>query len=356
MKTAAPLALAAFITWSGNTALGQGTVLERARATFQPLPAQAQEVARNLSPPARIELGKMLYFEPRLSSSWVISCNSCHNIGLGGVDLQETSIGHGWQRGRRNTPTVFNAVLNIAQSWDGRVRSLKEEAKQTVQAAVDMNSTPERTMQTLKSIPEYVRRFAQAFPGDSAPVTFDNMARAIEAFETTLLTPGAPFDRYLAGDTSALNAVERQGLTLFMDRGCARCHAGVNIGGAAYFPFGVVERPGADILPPTDKGRFEVSRTATDEYVFKAPSLRNVALTPPYFHSGVVWNLEQAVAVMGSAQIGTELTPAETSAITAFLRTLTGEQPKIDYPVLPAMTKDTPLPDLSPSARPARAP
>jgi cytochrome c peroxidase len=288
----------------------------------------------------------MLYFEPRLSASWLISCNTCHNLGLGGVDLLETSVGHGWQKGPRNAPTVLNAVYNIAQFWDGRAKDLEEQAMGPVQAAVEMNSTPERSVKTLKSIPEYVERFSAAFPDEKDPVSFENMAKAIEAFEATLITPGSRLDKYLEGDAAALDAKEKEGLKLFLDRGCSACHNGLNIGGSGYFPFGVVEKPGADILPPEDKGRFVVTHTVSDEYVFKSPSLRNIELTPPYFHSGKVWSLEQAVALMGSAQLGQQLTDEETRAIAVFLKTMTGEQPVVAYPLLPAYTAETPLPDI----------
>ncbi len=325
----------------------QDELMQRARAVFEPLPTAPPVLEGTPMTPEAIELGKMLFFEPRLSASWLISCNTCHNMGLGGVDLLETSVGHGWQRGPRNAPTVFNAVFNIAQFWDGRAKDLKEQAMGPVQAAVEMNSTPQRTVATLKSIPEYVDLFAAVFPDEDDPVTFENMARAIEAFEATLLTPGARFDQYLDGNAGAIGAMEKRGLELFMNRGCTACHGGMNVGGTGYFPFGVVERPGADILPPEDKGRFAVTETASDEYVFKAPSLRNVQLTPPYFHSGRVWDLEQAVGVMGSAQLGQQLGGDETQAISAFLRTLTGKQPTIVYPVLPPHTAETPLPDVS---------
>lgn len=339
------------LAWAGSMARGaQGFLLERAQAAFEPIPAQPPALKRNPLTPAKVELGKMLYFDPRLSASWLISCNTCHNLGLGGVDLLETSIGHGWQRGPRNAPTVLNSSFNIAQFWDGRAKDLMQQAKGPVQAAVEMNSTPERTVATLWSIPEYVTRFRAAFPGEADPVTFDNMARAIEAFEATLLTPGAPFDRYLGGDTAAIGALEKRGLRAFLDRECVACHGGRNIGGAGYFPFGVVGTPGADVLPPEDKGRFAVTKTASDEYVFKSPSLRNVDLTAPYFHSGAVWSLELAVAIMGSAQLGTDLTVDEARAIAAFLRTLTGEQPQVVYPILPPHTSDTPRPFVDPKA------
>jgi cytochrome c peroxidase len=319
--------------------------MEQARSNFEPIPVHPPELEANPVTLAKIELGKMLYFDPRLSSSWLISCNTCHNLGLGGVDLLETSIGHGWQKGPRNSPTVLNAVFNIAQFWDGRAKTLKEQAQGPVQAAVEMHSTPDRTVQTLRSIPGYVELFRRAFPGEGDAVTFDNMAKAIEAFEATLLTPESRFDRYLRGDETALQANEKKGLELFLTKGCVSCHSGVNVGGTGYFPFGVIEKPGAEVLPPNDKGRFAVTKTASDEYAFKSPSLRNIDLTPPYFHSGKVWDLKQATGIMGSAQLGIELNAQETDAIVAFMKTLTGTQPQVAYPVLPPHTDATPLPN-----------
>lgn len=329
------------------SAWAQTSLVERARSRFEVVPASPPPIAGNALTPEKIELGKMLFFDPRLSRSWLISCNTCHNVATGGVDLLETSIGHGWAKGPRNSPTVLNAVFNVAQFWDGRAKDLQEQAKGPVQAAVEMSSTPERAVVTLKSMPGYVEAFQAAFPGQSDAVTFDNMALAIEAFESTLLTPWSDFDRYLSGEADALNARELQGLDLFMSKGCVSCHSGVNVGGTGYFSFGVVEKPGAEILPANDKGRFEVTKTASDEYKFKSPSLRNIDLTAPYFHSGKVWDLKQAVAVMGVSQLGSELNDDEVDAITAFLRTLTGQQPQIQYPVLPPHTAQTPLPESS---------
>jgi cytochrome c peroxidase len=319
-------------------------LMTKAQSQFKPIPPEAPAIKEAPITPDKVELGKMLYFDPRLSMSWLISCNTCHNLGLGGVDLQQTSIGHGWQKGPRNAPTVLNAVYNFVQFWDGRAQDLQSQAKGPVQASVEMGNTPERVVQTLKSIPEYTERFKKSFPNQPDPVSFDNMARAIEAFEATLVTPDAKFDRYLKGDGNALNDQEKQGLGLFMDKGCSTCHNGINLGGSRYAPFGVVQKPGAEILPEKDKGRFTVTHTASDEYVFKVPSLRNIALTPPYFHSGQVWDLKQAVAVMGSAQLGAKLSDQETDNIVAFLKTLTGTQPKVDVPILPPHTKDTPKP------------
>jgi cytochrome c peroxidase len=240
---------------------------------------------------------------------------------------------------------VFNAVFNLAQFWDGRAQDLKEQAKGPPQAAIEMNSTPELVVKTVKSMPEYGRLFKKAFPQGSDPVTYDNIAKAIEAFEATLLTPDAPFDRYLKGESAALNAEELAGLQVFMDKGCVGCHGGINMGGTGYFPFGVVEKPQAEITAG-DTGRFKVTGAKGDEYVFKSPSLRNIALTAPYFHSGKVWNLRGAVAIMGSAQLGITLADDDTDGIVAFLKATTGRQPRIEYPILPASTEATPRPKL----------
>ncbi len=327
-------------------AQGEDLTMKRAQAIFKPIPSKAPDLKDNRSTAVKLNLGKMLYFEPRLSASYLISCNSCHNVGLGGVDLQETSVGHGWQRGPRNAPTVLNAVFNVAQFWDGRAKDLEEQAKGPLQASVEMNNKPERVVETLKSIPEYVALFKRAFPEAKDPVTFDNVARAIEVYEATLLTPGAPFDRYLQGNPKALNVSQRQGLELFMTKGCSNCHNGINLGGEGYFPFGVLQAPDAEIRPSGDLGRFKVTNVASDRYVFKAPTLRNIALTPPYFHSGKVWNLRDAVQVMSSAQLGNQLNSDEVDKITAFLVALTGKQPKVEFPILPRSSDMTPRPML----------
>ncbi|MDQ0327081.1 cytochrome c peroxidase [Rhodopseudomonas julia] len=322
-------------------------LMEDANGFFDPIPTMVQAPENNAITREKVELGKMLYFDPRLSSSHLLSCNTCHNLGLAGTDLQPTSVGHGWQRGPRNAPTVLNSVFNIAQFWDGRAADLKAQAVGPMQAAVEMNSTPDEVVAVLNSMPEYKDRFDVVFSGDEDPITLDNVAKAIEAFEVTLVTPASRFDQFLDGNTNALNDKEKHGLSLFMEKGCVSCHSGVNVGGQDYFPFGVVEKPGADILPPDDKGRFAVTHTATDEYVFRAGTLRNIALTAPYFHSGQVWSLRQAVQVMATAQLGTELTEEEVDSMVAFLHTLTGEQPQVDYPILPASTADTPRPVLT---------
>ncbi|PLX39195.1 MAG: cytochrome C peroxidase [Hyphomicrobiales bacterium] len=320
-------------------------LLAEAKEIFKSIPSVVPAVKDNAVTGEKVELGKMLFFDPRLSASALISCNTCHNLGMGGDDNLETSIGHGWQKGPRNAPTVLNAVFNTAQFWDGRAEDLKAQAKGPVQAGVEMASTPARVEETLSSLPEYVERFTKAFPGEEKPVNFDNMAKAIEAFEATLITPASRFDQFLEGNMAVMTGEEKAGLKLFMDKGCASCHNGINIGGDGYYPFGVVEKPGAEILPANDKGRFAVTQTADEEYVFRAGPLRNIELTAPYFHSGMVWDLEQAVAIMGTSQLGEELTGEEVKAITAFLKTLTGEQPTVTYPILPVETSTTPKPE-----------
>lgn len=321
----------------------QADAMKQAQSLFKPIPVQPPALPGNPATPDKIALGKMLYFDPRLSESHAISCNSCHMIGLGGVDLQETSLGHRWQHGGRNAPTVYNAVLDVAQFWDGRAKDLEQQAGGPLVNPVEMDTTEAHVVEQLKGVPGYGPYFAKAFPG-ADPITFDNVRRAIAVFEATLLTPGAPFDRYLQGDGKALDAAQARGLSLFIGKGCAACHNGTNIGGGMYAPFGVVERPGADVLPPGDKGRFAVTRTVSDEYVFRVPTLRNVALTPPYFHSGKVWDLRQAVAIMGNSQLGAKLTDVEVADITAFLGALTGRQPQVTLPILPPSVAATPQP------------
>ncbi|OZB58126.1 MAG: cytochrome C peroxidase [Lysobacterales bacterium 14-68-21] len=325
-------------------AWSQSDLQRQAQQLFKPIPSTPPALPGNPATPERVALGKMLYFDPRLSESHAISCNSCHMVGMGGVDLQETSLGHRWQHGGRNAPTVYNAVFDIAQFWDGRAKDLEQQAGGPLVNPVEMDTTEAHVVEQLRAIPGYVQAFAKAFPGGGDAITFENIRRAIALFEATLITPNAPFDRYLKGDAKALDASQREGLALFINKGCAACHAGINVGGAMYAPFGVVERPGAEILPPDDRGRFAVTKTASDAYVFRVPSLRNVALTPPYFHSGKVWDLRQAVAVMGSSQLGAQLTDAEIDSITAFLGSLSGDQPKVTLPILPPSVATTPRP------------
>ena len=326
------------------TVSAQDNLMTAAQKRFKPIPSTAPALPGNPATPAKVELGTMLYFDPRLSASHAISCSSCHNIGLGGGDARETSIGHGWQRGGRNAPSVLNAVFNRAQFWDGRAKDLEEQAGGPLVNPIEMASPPAHVVEQLAGIPGYVAAFKAAFPGDALPVTQANVEKAIAVFEATLITPDAPFDKYLTGDASALSNTQQQGLRLFMNKGCSTCHNGINLGGGMYAPFGVIENPGAELLPANDKGRFTVTKSITDEYVFKVPALRNIALTGPYFHTGRSWDLRQAVAVMGVTQLGEQLTAAETETVAIFLESLTGDQPKVVHPILPPGVAATPRP------------
>ena len=338
-----PILILAFVM-QGH-ACAADALMQAAQALFKPIPNAAPTLPGNAATPDKLLLGKMLFFDPRLSASHSISCNSCHNVGLGGVDSQETSIGHHWQRGGRNSPTVFNAVFNTAQFWDGRAKDLEAQAGGPMVNPVEMASPTAHVAEQLAAIPGYVTAFKAAFPGESAPVTLGNAQKAIAVFEATLITPNAAFDKYLGGQSDALNARQKSGLKLFMDKGCAACHKGINVGGGMYAPFGVVEKPDASLLPPGDAGRFAVTKAVGDKFVFKVPTLRNIALTAPYFHTGKSWDLRQAVAVMAKSQLGSSLTGDETDLIVAFMDSLTGQQPSVVFPILPPNVTSSPHPE-----------
>lgn len=294
---------------------------------FEPLPAEAEHPDDNPGTPERIDLGHQLFFEPKLSRSGVISCNTCHVVGAGGVDARAVAIGEGARTGPRNSPTVFNAAFLSAQFWDGRAPTLEEQAKGPIQAHVEMDLTPEEAVQRLAET-GYLPHFQEAFPGEADPLTFDNIARAIAAFERTLITPGAPFDQYLAGDTSALTPQQKEGLAIFQTGGCIGCHNGVLLGGNGFAAFSHVEGS-------TDIGRAAVTGRPEDEYVFRIAPLRNVALTSPYFHDGSAASLHDAVSIMGLVQLNRQFTEEEVDAVVAFLESLTGEIPLVPHPRLP---------------------
>lgn len=311
---------------------------------FQPLPAVAVGPA---GPPSEelIALGRMLYYDPRLSKSQKISCNSCHDLNRYGVDNEPTSDGHKGQKGDRNSPSVYNAALQFAQFWDGRAADVEEQAKGPVLNPVEMAMPSDKlVVAVLKSMPEYVEAFRRAFPNQKDPVTMDNVARAIGAFERKLLTP-ARWDKFLAGDSQALTPQEKAGLNTFLEAGCQTCHSGVLLGGDMFQKLGVM-KPYPD---ESDPGRFRVTQREADRMVFKVPPLRNVEKTGPYFHNGKVATLEQAVQEMADYQLGKTLSRKETEAIVAFLKSLTGEIPAayIKAPELPRSTPRTPPPDLS---------
>ncbi len=329
-------------------------LLEKARQYFEPLPEVAQS-KENPVTPEKVELGKMLYYEPRLSKSGWISCNSCHNIATYGVDNLPTSIGHRWALGPRNAPTTLNAALHTAQFWDGRAKDVEEQAKGPILNPIEMAmDSPQEVVERLKSIPEYVEYFKKAFPEDKNPLTYENVAKAIAAFERTLMTPSR-FDQFLKGDLNALTKKEKEGLKLFIDLGCASCHNGPAVGGNNFAKFGIVEayweatREFVTLDKPTmpmDVGKFAVTHKKEDLYVFKVPSLRNISRTYPYFHDGSIWNLEDAVQIMAKVQLGKELSKDQLDKIVAFLKALDGEIPKhaLELPTLPPSTSKTSKP------------
>jgi cytochrome c peroxidase len=336
--------LPALVFLAADPAIAADPLRDQVKSLFESIPETPPPLPGNPATPEKVALGKMLYFDPRLSQSHNISCSTCHIIGMGGSDGRPTSIGHNWQRGGRKAPTVLNAVFNKAQFWDGRAADLKEQAGGPIVNPVEMGMTKERAVEQLKGIPGYVDAFKKAFPGETDPIVYDNIGKAIAVFEATLITPDAPFDRWLKGEDKALTEEQKQGLKIFSEKGCSACHNGINVGGGMYAPFGVVQKPGWEFLPPDDRGRFAVTKTVSDDYVFKVPTLRNVELTAPYFHSGHAWDLKQAVAVMGESQLGEKLSETEIDKVTEFLKSLTGRQPQVLVPILPPSVAATPRP------------
>jgi cytochrome c peroxidase len=288
---------------------------------------------------AQAELGKKLYFDPRLSKSGFISCNSCHNLSMGGTDNLQTSIGHNWQEGPINSPTVLNSSLNVAQFWDGRAADLKEQAGGPIANPGEMGFTHELAVGLLESIPGYVNEFKLVYGEDD--IDIDKVTEAIAEFEKTLVTPNSRFDQWLLGDENALSEQEVAGYELFKNSGCVGCHNGAAAGGTTFQKMGVIEPYKTD--NPAE-GRFAVTGIDADRFNFKVPTLRNVELTYPYFHDGAAWSLQEAVNTMGRIQLGKNFTPEENAQIVAFLKSMTGDQPSFALPILPPSSDETPPP------------
>ncbi len=301
-------------------------------------PIQPIEPVKNVNL-ALAELGKKLYFDPRLSRSGFISCNSCHNLSMGGTDNLETSIGHGWQKGPINAPTVLNSSLNVAQFWDGRARDLKEQAGGPIANPGEMASNHALAVDVIASIPGYRREFRLVFGEEG--VDIDKITSAIAEFEKTLVTPYSRFDLWLLGQKDALSEEELEGYRLFKQAGCTACHNGPAVGGNSFQKMGVVE-PYQTRNPAI--GLAAVTGKDADRFRFKVPTLRNVELTYPYFHDGGAKTLTEAVDIMGRLQLGRKFTPEENARIVAFLKTLTGQQPRFELPILPPSVDDTPRP------------
>ncbi|MFO0757591.1 MAG: cytochrome-c peroxidase [Byssovorax sp.] len=310
--------------------------------SYPVLPARFESDKNPITEP-KVTLGRMLFFEPRLSKNHDVSCNSCHDLTKFGVDGQRFSDGHKKQKGGRNAPTVYNAGNHVAQFWDGRAATIEDQAKGPILNPVEMAMPNEKkVIEVLKSIPGYPEAFKAAFPKDADPVTYDNLAKSIGAFERQLVTPSR-FDKFRAGDEDALTQKEKEGFAKFIKLGCPTCHTGPAVGGTTFQKLGLV-KPYPD---QSDLGRFQVTKNESDKMYFRVPSLRNVAKTAPYFHNGSLETLPVVVRTMAHHQLGVELTDPEVDMIVAFLSSLTGELPG-DYikpPVLPPSGPKTPKPD-----------
>jgi len=305
---------------------------------LKPIPQSKLEILKLVDNPknpitdSKVELGKKLYFDPRLSKSNLISCNTCHNLAMGGVDGVGAAIGHKWTANpaHLNSPTVYNSVLNKVQFWDGRDPHLEAQAQGPVQAGPEMAAPKELVVSRVTSMPGYVSDFKKAY-GDNVKITFSLITDTIATFERTLITPSR-YDAYLNGHTKALTKKEKTGLKVFIDKGCTACHNDIGLGGT---------------MQPFDASKYNLNVggfTGTKDGMIKTPTLRNIKETAPYFHNGNVWSLAQAVKLMGEIQLGMKLTNIETSQIEAFLISLTGKKPLITYPELPTITDKTPKP------------
>jgi len=291
-------------------------------SAFAPLPASVPTAA-NPTTPAKVDLGWRLYYETQLSANGTQSCNTCHLLDAYGADGKSVSTGVTGAKGGRNAPTVYNAAGHIAQFWDGRAPDVEAQAKGPILNPIEMGMpSAGDVMARLGKIPGYRDAFAAAFPGETNPMTYDNVGNAIGAFERQLLTPSR-WDRFLGGDDAALTPAEKQGLNEFLATGCQGCHNGAFMGGQMFQRLGVVQ-PWPN---KSDLGRYTVTKAPADSMVFKVPSLRNIAETGPYFNSGSVATLEEGVRLMARHQLGKELTPDQVASITTYLKTLTGTVP-----------------------------
>lgn len=324
-----------------NTIHNKNPLIQKVfNAGIEPIPVDSNELSKlianskNPITDEKVELGKKLYFDPRLSKSELISCNTCHNLATGGVDGIEAAIGDGWKANPHylNSPTVYNSVFNKVQFWDGRSPHLEDQAQGPIQATPEMASPKELVVKRVISMPEYVAEFKKAY-GDNVNITFELITETIGLFERTLVTPSR-FDDFLNGDEKALNNEEKAGLTLFIDKGCTACHTGINLGGT---------------MQAFDaKGEYQYKNVGdfkgNANNLIKAPTLRNIQETAPYYHNGKVWTLKEAIQTMGKVQLSTAISDEDSAKIEAFLKSLTGRKPEIKYPILPAVSATTPKP------------
>lgn len=314
------------------------------------MPSQVPIPKDNPQTPAKIELGKQLYFDPRISITGAVSCNSCHNLMSNGSDNRPVSVGAHGKLGDRNAPTVFNAAFRTVQFWDGRAPSLEEQAKGPQTNPVEMGMpSGEAIVERIRTIPAYRTQFAAVF-GGSQPVTFEHIAQAIASFERTLVTPNSPYDRYKKGDKTALSPAAKRGLELFESTGCVTCHSGPMFNGPEQpmgtgfymkFPLNADNEYVKKYDLTADMGRYQTTHQEADQHMFVVQSLRNIEVTAPYFHNGSVKNLDEAVRVMAKTQLDKTLTEGQVQEMVAFLDSLTGEFPHITMPRLPETPNTT---------------
>lgn len=313
---------------------------------LEPIPSIVPVPVDNPMSAAKVELGKQLYFDPRLSLDGTVSCNSCHNVMAGGADDRPTSVGINGQRGGRNAPTVWNAALLSAQFWDGRAATLEDQAKGPPLNPIEMGMPSEQAVEErLNSIPGYKSQFEAVF----GQLSYDNMAKAIAAYERTLVTVNSPFDRYVNGDKMAMSDQAVKGMARFEQIGCTNCHSGINFAGPEmtmgegfYQKFPLFESKfTSQYNLDEDKGRYQVTKDSADINTWRVPSLRNIAVTAPYFHNGAVKTLNETVQVMAVAQLGVTLNESEVDEIVAFLNALTGDFPVQTMPRLPGIVGES---------------
>ena len=326
-----------------------GVALAQGQSPWQALPSVAPAPADNPTTPAKVTLGKMLFFDPRFSSTGTVSCFTCHNVMEGGDDHRPTSIGVEAQRGGRNSPTVWNAAFLSVQFWDGRAATLEDQAKGPPVNPVEMGMGNLRAViDRIQHIPGYRPYFERAF-GAGDVVTMDNAARAIAAYERTLITPGSAYDRYVKGDKSALTAQQIRGMNTFVEIGCTSCHQGpafngppLPVGKGFFMKFPMYPQSlyvaKYDLLK--DRGRYEVTHNIADDHMWRVPGLRNLVYTAPYMHNGSVKTIPEAVRVMASTQLNRNLSKEQTDDIAAFLESLTGAFPNQTMPHLPPTPGD----------------
>ena len=303
-----------------NPQITDAVTVDRTKlGAFQPLPENFF-VAGNEQSAERIALGRRLFFETQLSADANMSCSTCHNVAKDGADEHKFSPGHKMHPVGRNSPTVFNAAGQVAQFWDGRASTVEEQALGPILAAGEMAMPDAETVvRVLRADPTYIAEFTKAFPGETDPLTFQNVGVAIGAYERTLTTPSR-WDEFLKGDDAALTSDEKRGLNTFMEVGCTGCHNGALLGGNTYMKLGLV-RPWPN---QSDSGRVAVTKNESDSMVFKVAGLRNVTETAPYFHDGSAASLGEAINLMGQHQLGKELTPEQVLDIAAFLGSTKG--------------------------------